>query len=137
MSGLFHVYFDGNNWVGLVLEESEDSTKSGKFIFGPEPTPTEIFEWAKKGCPGLVLNSVPRKNNTERQKEPLSLPISRELRRAKDNKPLGSYAQDVLRRTIELKKKSASVSRKEQRALEAETRYEKNRLKKKKKKRGH
>ena len=139
MSGLFHVYFDGSNWVGVILEDNEESVKSGKYIFGSEPTPTEIFEWAKKGCPGLVLRTVPKTGQigSNPQNGSQTKRMLKELKRAEENRPIGSYAQEVLRKATELRKKAASLTNKERRAQKAVERYEKRLLKKKKKKRGH
>lgn len=139
MSGLFNVFFDGRNWVGVVIEDNGDSVKAGKYIFGAEPTPLEIFAWAKEGCPGLVLVDTQRSLNDFEKVETKQNPkrMQKETRRALENKPMGSYAQAKLQEALAERKKGAAISYKQRRAQEQDERFRKRVEKKKKQRRGH
>lgn len=137
MSGIFNVYFDGQYWVGLVLEESENHRRVGRFIFGDEPSPNQIFEWAKKGCPGLILTEVLPGEDQDQPSRVNPKRLQREARRALENKGLGSFAQDQIRKAIEKNKKTSQTKSREKRLIEERARFDKLQLKKKKKKRGH
>lgn len=136
MSGLFQVYFDGINWVGLILEESDHRCRVGRYIFGNEPTPLEIFEWARKGCPGLRLSELPA-GSPLLEELARGGRLTKETRRAQENKGLGTFAQEQLRQSIEANKKAARIKFSVLRKRRAEERFLNRQAKKRKRKRGH
>ena len=135
VSSTLTVYHDGQFWVGLA-EHAEDGTYGVvRIVFGAEPSNEEILrfvvnKWAKLSFFGgdHAEASKPAKNPKRR---------AREAAKALKRPAVSTKAQQALAAQREAMKRESAQARGRRRADEAEARFERRKLKRKQKHRGH
>ena len=135
VSSTLTVYHDGQFWVGLA-ERGEDGTYGvARIVFGTEPSDEEILrfvvgKWEKLSFFGddPTEASKPAKNPKRR---------AREASKALKQPAMGTKAQQALASQRETMKRESAHARSQRRADEAEARFERRKLKRKQKHRGH
>src|SRR3990167_7011272 len=98
VSGEFLIYFDGVMWIGLFsVEKNGRILRIGKFIFGSEPSSAEVYDWLRKGAPGLLMRDMSESETLvvkERVKNPKR--VLREVRKSL-SQTKESHAQKCMR----------------------------------------
>lgn len=135
VSSTLTVYHDGQFWVGLA--ERVESGKYGvaRIAFGAEPSDEEILQFVSSKWVKLVFfgdepteASKPARNPKRR---------AREAAKALRQPAMSTKAQQVLADQREAMKRESARARSQRRAEDAEARFERRKLKRKQKHRGH
>ena len=91
MRGETYIYFNGQFWIGLFTEECDGAiVRVGRYLFGNEPSLTELDTWMHQGFPGLVMLMPPKEGLVEAKKTTKKNPkralreIRRESKKPKD-----------------------------------------------------
>lgn len=135
VSSTLTVYHDGQFWVGLAEHVEGGRYGVARIVFGAEPSDEEILqfvvgEWEKLSFFGDEPAEArkPARNPKRR---------AREAARALKQPAMGTKAQQALAAQREAMKQESAQARSRRRADEAEARYERRKLKRKQKHRGH
>ena len=135
VSSALTVYHDGQFWVGLAEHVEGGRYGAARIVFGAEPSNEEILrfvssKWARLAFFGddPAEASKPAKNPKRR---------SREAAKALKQPAMGTKAQQALAAQREAMKRESAQVRSRRRAEEADARYERRKLKRKQKHRGH
>ncbi len=112
------VFFDGQFWVGVVEQRDDDGLKVARYLFGPEPSDSEVFAFVQRSLPAILdaarvaspaeaAASLPPPINPKRRK--------REAAAAVQQHGVSTYAQEMLKRDLEARKQaSQSATRRRQ-----------------------
>lgn len=132
------VFFDGQFWVAFCEREDEEGLVVARYIFGPEPSLPEIFEFVS-GRSWLELDFLPTSHGGELQAmgSPNPKRAQREAARQMRSDKARTRAQEAMRLALEERALEAKTLRREQREAEAAQRREQEVAKRKAKKRGH
>ena len=129
------VYHDGQFWVGLAEHVEGGRYGVVRLVFGAEPSDEEILrfvvgKWEKLSFFGdeATETSKPAKNPKRR---------AREAAKALKRPAMGTKAQQALASQRETMKRESVRARSQRRADEAEARFERRKLRRKQKHRGH
>lgn len=133
------VYFDGKFWCGLVEYESDQTLIVKKHIFGFEPSIKDLNTFLEVHL-DLLMNA--NWNSTESR---MSKPkkkinpkrLQRMINKEMKQKGISTKSQDILKEELEKKKLVSSKVRSEQLKRIKIEKYQNQRIKKKKKRRGH
>lgn len=139
MRGEFTILFDKHFWVGLFSVEVQGKiVRVGKYVFGPEPSAAEVYEWLGKGAPGLVMNDVKDLNYEPSDFVKVKNPkrVLREVRRS-ESRAEESIAQRCMREQVEQFKKEAKKRNSDKDRERKQRLFEMKTMKRKKKHRGH
>ena len=135
VSSTLTVYHDGQFWVGLAEHVEDGRYGAARIVFGTEPSDEEILrfvasEWEKIPFFGdePAEASKPAKSPKRR---------AREAAKALKQPAMSTKAQQVLASQRETMKRESARARRQRRAEEADARFEKRKLKRKRKHRGH
>ena len=135
VSSTLTVYHDGHFWVGLVEHVEDGRYGVARIVFGAEPSNEEILQyvtskWAKFAFFGddSTEASKPAKNPKRR---------AREAAKALKQPAMSTKAQQALANQRETMKRESAHTRSRRRAEEADARFERRKLKRKQKHRGH
>lgn len=110
----------------------------GKFVFGPEPTDAEFYQWVSEGCPGLCMRDTCFVD-PQLKKQNHSLNPKRALRKARlslELSPKESSAQAALRQSYEQFKKASKKSRSQKKKILVQEKFELKKQKRKEKRKG-
>lgn len=135
--GSFTVFFDGQFWVGLATRERDGVQELARVLFGPEPSPVELSEWARDEFHRLRFEPVdvelepaaPLAKNPKRRQ--------REARQELEAPPVGTAAQRALEGLLTTRAVQRKTFTKAQREAEAQRRWELRVARRKKRHRGH
>ena len=138
VSARLTVYFDGQFWVAFFEREEDGELAVARHVFGPEPSLAEIADllteprWSR-------LRFMPVETGEARPQAPAANPKrrQREAARAARAASPSTKAQDALKAALEEQKRESATTRREQRGVVAEERWEQRVAKRKEKKRGH
>lgn len=135
VSSTLTVYHDGQFWVGLAERVEGGRYGVARIVFGAEPSDEEIFrfvasEWERLTFFGDEPTEAgkPAKNPKRR---------AREVSKALKQPAMGTKAQQALASQRETMKRESVRARSQRRADEAEARFERRKLRRKQKHRGH
>lgn len=135
VSSTLTVYHDGQFWVGLAEHVEGGRYGAARIVFGAEPSDEEILQfvvdkWEKIPFFGddPAEASKPAKNPKRR---------AREAAKALKQPAMSTKAQQALAEQREALKRESAHARSQRRADEAEARFERRKLKRKRKHRGH
>ena len=135
VSSTLTVYHDGQFWVGMAEHVEDGRHGVARIVFGAEPSDEKILrfvvnKWAKLAFFGddPAVASKPAKNPKRR---------AREASKALKQPAMGTKAQQALASQRETMKRESAHARSQRRADEAEARFERRKLKRKQKHRGH
>ncbi|WP_462134259.1 YjdF family protein [Slackia piriformis] len=135
VSSTLTVYHDGQFWVGLAERVESGRYGVARIVFGAEPSDEEILqfivsEWEKLTFFGdePTETSKPARNPKRRARE-----ASKVLRQP----AMSTKAQQVLADQREAMKRESVRARSQRRADETEARFERRKLKRRQKHRGH
>ena len=135
VSSTLTVYHDGQFWVGLAEHVEGGRYGAARIVFGAEPSNEEILQfvagrWAKLPFFGgePTEASKPARNPKRR---------AREAAKALKQPAMGTKAQQALASQREAMKRESVRARSQRRADEAEARFERRKLRRKQKHRGH
>ena len=135
VSSTLTVYHDGQFWVGLAEHVEDGRYGVARIVFGAEPSDEEILrfvvgKWEKLpffgGKPAEA--SKPARNPKRR---------AREAAKTLKQPAISTKAQQALAAQREAMKRESARARSQRRADEAEARFERRKLKRKQKHRGH
>ena len=135
VSSTLTVYHDGQFWVGLAEHVEGGRYGAARIVFGAEPSDEEILrfvvsKWEKLpffgGKPAEA--SKPARNPKRR---------AREAAKTLKQPAMSTKAQQALAAQREAMKRESARARSQRRADEAEARFERRKLKRKQKHRGH
>ena len=135
VSSTLTVYHDGQFWVGLAEHVEDGRYGAARIVFGAEPSDEEILrfvvsKWEKLpffgGKPAEA--SKPARNPKRR---------AREAAKTLKQPAMSTKAQQALAAQREAMKRESARARSQRRADEAEARFERRKLKRKQKHRGH
>ena len=129
------VYHGGQFWVGLAEHVEGGRYGAARIVFGAEPSDEEILRfvvdrWAKLSFFGhdSTEASKPAKNPKRR---------AREAAKALKQPAMGTKAQQTPANQRETMKRESAHARSRRRAEETDARFEQQKLKRKRKHRGH
>lgn len=135
VSSTLTVYHDGQFWVGLAEHVEDGRYGAARIVFGAQPSDEEILQfvvgkWEKLSFFGgkPAEASKPAKNPKRR---------AREAAKALKQPAMSTKAQQALAAQREAMKRESAHAKSRRRAEEAEARYERRKLKRKQKHRGH
>ena len=135
VSSALTVYHDGQFWVWLAEHVEDGRYGVARIVFGAEPSDEEILRFvASKWDKLAFFGGDPAKAN-----EPARNPKrrAREASKALKQPAMGTKAQQALASRREAMKQESVRARSQRRADEAEARFERRKLKRKQKHRGH
>ena len=135
VSSTLTVYHDGQFWVGLAEHVEGGRYGAARIVFGAEPSDEEILrfvvnKWAKLSFFGGEPTEVSKPARNPKRR-------AREAARALKQPAMGTKAQQALANQRETMKRESAQARSQRRADEAEARFERRKLKRKQKHRGH
>ena len=135
VSSTLTVYHDGQFWVGLAEHVEGGRYGVARIVFGAEPSNEEILQfvvnkWAKLSFFGddSTETNKPAKNPKRR---------AREAAKTLKQPAMGTRAQQALANQRETMKRESAHVRSQRRAEEADARFERRKLRRKQKHRGH
>lgn len=130
------IFFDDPFWVGVFERFEEDKLEICRVVFGQEPKDNEIYEFILKNFYKLQFsNSISVDVKAETKVNPKRM--QRKVRRALQEKGIGTKAQQALKLDCETRKIERKMFSKEKREREEEIKFQKKQEKKKQKKKGH
>ena len=135
VSSTLTVYHDGQFWVGLAERVEGGRYGATRIVFGAEPSDEEILQFVASEWEKLsFFGDDPAKAN-----EPARNPKrrAREAAKALKQPAMGTKAQQALANQRETMKRESARARSQRRAAEAVARFERRKLKRKQKHRGH
>ncbi len=133
------VFLDTSLWVALFEKNDESGLEVARQVFGKEPTDPELYEYIlghyqelKFSLPYDFKLVIKRVNPQRRMRE-----VKKEMQKSRASAPKETYAQEVLREELELRKLNKQIINKAQKEAEAKERFRLEQEKKKKKRKGH
>lgn len=107
------VYFDGQYWVGVVEEVTDDGLKACRHVFGAEPSNREVRVFVRDRMLALLgetSRTVERQDLVVRRVNPKRL--ARQVAREAQKAGVSTYAQEALKKELESRKvESKTASR--------------------------
>lgn len=106
------IYYDGQIYIGLIENISENKYKAYRYIFGNEPKDQEVFDFVKNILLEFIKNDkhggIPIKQNKVKKINPkrLQRKVAKELKKPS----ISTKAEEALKAEIELRKKEKSVT---------------------------
>ncbi|WP_432291343.1 YjdF family protein [Olsenella uli] len=135
VSSTLTVFHDGQFWVGLAEHVEDGRYGVTRIIFGAEPSNGEILQFVASKWAKLVFSG----DEPAEASEPARNPKRRAREASKAQKPpaMGTKAQQALASQRETMKRESVRARSQRHADEAVARFERRKLKRKQKHRGH
>ncbi|MCT4594143.1 MAG: YjdF family protein [Anaeromicrobium sp.] len=134
----FNVMFEKGFWVAYLEVFHKDEYQVGRYVFGPEPTEPEVFEFIVNNDYSRVRLSRAFKEKSKKEPQRINPKRrQREVAKERNKKSPCTKAQEALKVHMEEWKRVSNKKKKEERHKEKEERYLKKQLKKKEKKKGH
>ena len=130
------VCFDAPFWVGVYEREEGNRLTACRYVFGPEPSDAQVYQWLLSAWRGLafgpavagVCRPVGRPNPKR---------VQRQARRDTAAAGIGTRAQQALQLQREQQKQERAARNRRRDAAEAERRFRLRQKKKKETRRGH
>ncbi|MED3873190.1 YjdF family protein [Lysinibacillus capsici] len=108
------IYYDGQFYIGLIENISENKYKAYRYIFGNEPKDHEVFDFVNKNLFDFIKNDkhdgIPIKQVKVKKINPkrLQRKVAKELKKPS----ISTKAEEALKAEFELRKKEKSVTNK-------------------------
>lgn len=129
------VYFEDPFWVGIFEIIENNTLKTCRVVFGPEPKDYEVYEFVLDNYYKLIFSKPIKakgKNNKINPKR-LQRKISKEMKK----KTISTKAQEAISLQRELNKLARKKKSSKQKNYMRELKFQKKQEKKKQKKKGH
>ncbi|MDH6365417.1 hypothetical protein M2139_002413 [Enterococcus sp. PF1-24] len=133
------VFFDGSFWCGLIEEQTDESLKVYKHLFGAEPKDIEVLTFVNQQLLE-ILATTPAVKTHDNAKDLLKINPKRRqrmLNREKKQPVYSTKAQDAMQQVLELKKTQRKKTSKAKKQVEQQLRFQMKQAKKLQKKKGH
>jgi Protein of unknown function (DUF2992) len=140
---LLTVYFDGQFWIAVAEDESDEGIQAVHYVFGPEPQDAEIYAFVNQILPYLFRQTrvMPADNNKKEMHDAhyTSNPKRRAREAAASTRVQGisTRSQQAIKDAFESMKKERKEEAREQQIEEYEHKREIKRAKSKERHRGH
>ncbi len=131
------VYFDGQYWVGVVEDITDDGLKACRYVFGAEPSNQEVGAFVKERMLALLRETsqtVELQDLVVRRVNPKRL--ARQVASEVQGAGVSTYAQEVLKKELESRKVENKTASRNFKKVEKERKRLLARQKAKKKHRG-
>jgi len=108
------IYYDGQFYIGLIENISENKYKAYRYIFGNEPKDHEVLDFVNKNLFDFIKNDkhdgIPIKQVKVKKINPkrLQRKVAKELKKPS----ISTKAEEALKAEFELRKKEKSVTNK-------------------------
>ncbi|MGE7951327.1 YjdF family protein [Lysinibacillus xylanilyticus] len=107
------ICYDGQFYIGLIENISENKYKAFKYIFGNEPKDQEVFDFVNMNLLDFIKNNekhdgIPIQQKKVKKINPkrLQRKVAKELKKPS----ISSKAEEAIKAEIELRKKEKSVT---------------------------
>ncbi|OJG81892.1 hypothetical protein RV10_GL001756 [Enterococcus pallens] len=131
------IYFDGSFWCGLI-ETDETCYQAIRYVFGPEPKDSEVFDFVCHQLPKLLDQPAASTTKPLKQTKRLSPKrMQRMINREKRQPVVSTKAQLAMQEAREEMKTARRSKSKAQKEQLAQERFQQRQEKKRQKKRGH
>ena len=135
VSSALTVYHDGQFWVGLAERVEDGRYGAARIVFGAEPSDEEILRFVASKWDKLAFFGDEPAETSEPAKNPKRR--AREASKALKQPAMGTKAQQALASQRETMKRESARARRQRHVEKAEARFERRKLKRKQKHRGH
>lgn len=106
------IYYDGQFYIGLIENISENKYKAYRYVFGNEPKDHEVLDFVNKNLFDFIKNDkhggIPIKQDKVKKINPkrLQRKVAKELKKPS----ISTKAEEALKAEFELRKKEKSVT---------------------------
>lgn len=130
------VYYDGQYWVGVIEIQERGRLKAHRYVFGTEPSDTEVLEFVNHQLLAVIEKSrqtgIKRKSNLKKKINPKRL--QRQVAKEMKQRGISTQAQEAIKEEIERRKVESKKIKKQRDAAYKQKQWE---IKKQKAKQKH
>ncbi|MGM0215853.1 YjdF family protein [Enterococcus sp. AZ109] len=132
------IYFDGSFWCGLIELDETGNYQANRYVFGPEPKDSEVFDFVCYQLPLLLQkHNVPLAKQPKTVKKVNPKRMQRLINREKRKPAVSTKAQQAMSEAREVSKTERQSRNKAEKVQLAKEQFELKQAKKRQKKRGH
>ncbi|MBO1305975.1 YjdF family protein [Enterococcus sp. 669A] len=132
------IYFDGSFWCGLIELDETKNYQAIRYVFGPEPKDSEVFDFVCQTLPQLLQRqNVPTTAQAKPVKKVSPKRMQRLINREKRQPAVSTKAQQAMSEAREAAKTQRRTRTKAEKAQLAKEQFDLRQAKKRQKKRGH
>ena len=129
------IFFEDPFWVGVVERRTDGALLVCRTVFGAEPRDFEVLDFVRRTLPALSFSPAVEEDRPAAAESPKRR--QRQARKLLEGSGIGTKSQQALSAQRELRKQERKVRSREEKALEAQRRFQLKQQKRHEKQKGH
>ena len=116
------IFFEAPFWVGVVERRTDGALRVCRTVFGAEPRDFEVLDFVRRTLPALSFSPAVEEDRPAAAESPKRR--QRQAQKLLEGSGIGTKSQQALSAQRELRKQERKVRSREEKALEAQRRFQ-------------